>query len=479
MSFDEFKALAGIGKHFAIVASSEHSLVYPKWFSFSSDGYPTTLSSAQLFDLENSETGEGWYNIKRVSDNLYVSTEGGNFDADTKMDFKLVNRLAGDYWSEFSDASLHISFDNAEGNHYNANTTNLGFRSGTGGYSTYVAYGPFCLVEVNYLDKNNNPLRASESYIVAEGTSFEAPVIMGKAVRGENVVAVSKDQTINFIYDDATFDYKVIVNGAVEGMNVSIKGEALTYGQTDYSNAEAVSESDVVVSFTEGAEFLSYRVSINGIYIVIDCEDSRWPVNFHKWQTFTRTDRHINSVTFNDQTVDGLYTDYRTTCYQDFTVTKTVTLPAATSIKPSFDVLGQWMHGFVYIDLNNDGDFSDEGELVSYVNENNPNLATDLPEFISPATAGTYRMRVKMDWESLDPGGNTGEDPEDVYSKNHIIKNGGAIIDLKLVVTSAVTSINPIRDAKSGVTYYNLQGQRQVKAQEGINIINGKKVLVK
>lgn len=434
MTFDDFKSLAGTGKHFAIVASSENSLVYPKWFSFASGGYPTTLTTAQLFDLENSITGDGWYNIRRVSDGLYVSAEGGIFDTDTKMDFKLVNRLAGDYWSGFSDASLHISFDNAEGNHYNANTTNLGFKSGSGGYSTYVAYGPFCVVTVNYLDKNDNPLEASKTFIVAEGTPIEAPHILGKTIQGTSNVTVTGDQTINFKYEDSTFDYKILVNDAVEGMTITIKGDVLSPCQTDYSSNEVVSEGDVAVSFSDGAEFILYKVSINGITINIDCQDSRWPINFYKWQTFVRTDRHINSVSLNEQTVDGLYVDYRTTCYQNITSSRTVTLPVETSVKPSFNVLGRWMHGFVYIDLNNDGDFTDDGELVSYINEGNPNLATDLPNFTTPSTAGTYRMRVKTDWASLDPGGNTGADATSVYSENHIINNGGAIIDLKLVV---------------------------------------------
>ncbi|MBR6926686.1 MAG: leucine-rich repeat protein, partial [Bacteroidaceae bacterium] len=471
MTFNDFKELAETGKHFAIVASSESSLVYPKWFSFATDGYPNILTPAQLFDLENSATGEGWYNIKRVSDNLYVSTEGGNFDAETKMDFKLVNRLAGDYWSEFSDASLHISLDNAEGNHYNANTVNLGFRSGTGGYSTYVAYGPFCVVTVNYLDKNDNPLKESETFIVKEGTTLEAPTIFGKVVQGTYSVVITEDQTINFKYDDSTFDYKVIVNSAIEGMTITIKGDVLSPNQTDYSNNEAVSESDVAVAFSDGAEFISYKVSINGRTITIDCDDARWPINFYKWQTFVRTDRHINGVSFNDQTVDGLYVDYRTTCYQNLTSSRTVTLPAETTVKPSFNVLGQWMHGFVYIDLNNDGDFTDEGELVSYINKDNPNLATDLPNFTTPSTEGTYRMRVKTDWASLDPGGNIGADATNIYSNNHIINNGGAIIDLKLVVVSLLTSINPISCARTGETYYNLEGQRIAEPQHGIVIV--------
>ncbi|MBO4661219.1 MAG: hypothetical protein J5630_00760 [Bacteroidaceae bacterium] len=215
LTFNGFKALAGTGKHFAIVASSDNTLVYPKWFSFATGGYPETLTTAQLFDLENSATGDGWYNIKRVSDGKYVSTEGGNFDTSTKMDFKLVNRRSGDYASEFSNSDLHVSLDNAAGNHYNANTTNLGFRGGTGGYSTYITYGPLYVVTVNYIDSDTKALiQTSENVIMLQGTIPSLP--------GYNLVSdptsgagITSDGTYTFEYthktgvsgDDAWLDY--------------------------------------------------------------------------------------------------------------------------------------------------------------------------------------------------------------------------------------------------------------------------------
>ena len=434
MTFSEFGALAGTGKHFGIVAVSDNSLTYPKWFSFSTAGYPEVLTTTQLFDLEN-DTIPGWYRIKRVSDGKYVSAEGGNFDANTWMKFKLVNRQAGDYASEFSSASLHISLDDASGNHYNANTTNLGFRGGTGGYSTYAAYGPFCLVTVNCLDENSNPLQAAETIIVKEGATINAPTIPGKAVQGTSSATINADQTITFNYASSSYDYTLVVNNAPEGTTMTIKGENVAIDATSYSNAEAVVDSDVAVTLPSGYEYLTTTVTVSGTTITINCEDTRWPVNFPKTQTFTRGDRHINSASFNDQTVDGLYVNQSTLCYQDLTATKTVTLAPNDSVKPSFNVTGGWQHGFVYIDLNNDGDFTDAGELVAKsATEGSPNLATGIAKFASPATAGTYRMRIKTDWASEDPGGNIGDAPHNISSNNHIISNGGMIVDLTLQI---------------------------------------------
>ncbi len=200
MTYDQFKAFAGTGKRFAIVAASDNSLVYPKWFSFATGGYPETLTTAQLFVLENSTTGEGWYNIKRVSDEKYVSTEGGNFANSPKMDFKLVNRRAGDYASEFSNTNLHVSLDNAAGNHYNANTVNLGFRSGTGGYSTYITYGPFYVVTINCIDIATSETFQTQTIIVTDGTTVNAPEIAFYTTEGGSVTVDGADAELNVYY---------------------------------------------------------------------------------------------------------------------------------------------------------------------------------------------------------------------------------------------------------------------------------------
>lgn len=446
MTFDQFKALAGTGKHFAIVASSSNSLVYPKWFSFSSAGYPEILTTVQLFDLENSATGDGWYNIKRVSDGLYVSTEGGNFADSPKMDFKLVNRIAGDYAPEFGALNLHISLDNAAGNHYNANTVNLGFRAGTGGYSTYVAYGPFHVVSVNYLDENDDPIQAAETFIVADGAVLNAPSFAGKAVQGTSSATINADQTVTFKYATSSYDYALVVNGAPTGTTMTIKGDdvALDAGSVSFSNA--VAASDVVVTFPTGYEYLTANVTISGTTITVNCEDTRWPINFSKDQKYTRTDRFINNVRIGSKTFEITNNGLNTPAYRDFT-NEVLVVPAGATLVPAIGYTGAWMHGFFYVDLDNDGQFyvanpghqtaantEPNGELLSYANEGDALNSShqEMPAFTMPNTPGDYRARFKLDWASTDPGGNPGADANDVTSKNHIIANGGTIVDITL-----------------------------------------------
>ena len=453
MTFDQFKALSGTGKHFAIVGSSSNTgFCYPNWFGFNAN-FAGTLTSAYLFDLVDSSTGSGWYNIKRVSDNLYVSAEGGNFHASTKIGFRLVNRRADDYAPELSDASLHISLDNAAGNHYNCNTSNLGFRGGTGGYSTYVAYGPFNTdVTIKYLNSaNNEEIQATENGIMLSGT-VEAPEIVGYTIQGSSSATIDTDgQVITFLYDEAaSFDYTLVVNGAPDGTTITIKGEPASAGAVSFD--AAVSESDVVVTLPSEYSYLQAKVTISGTTITIDCEDTRWPINFSKDQKYTRTDRFIQNVRIGSKvftiTNDGL----NTPAYRDFT-SDVLVVPAGATLVPAIGYQGGWMHGFFYVDLDNDGQFyvanpnhqtaantEYNGELLSYANEGNALNANkqEMPAFVMPTTPGDYRARFKVDWVSTDPGGNPGADVNDVTSANHIIANGGTIVDITLRILAPV-----------------------------------------
>ena len=195
---------------------------------------------------------------------------------------------------------------------------------------------------------------------------------------------------------------------------------------------------------------------------------SSYPVNFPRSQSFTRSDRHINNVTFssdvNSPVVNDLYTNTSTLCYQDLTASTTVKLLPNISITPSFSMTGSWQHGFVYIDLNDDGDFTDDGELVSYNNSGNggnPDLSSDMPAFTAPSVEGTYRMRIKTDWSSTDPAGNTGDSPHSVTSNNHIIKNGGMIVDITLEISEdykdLLTAITkPFTDYPAATGYFRM-----------------------
>lgn len=155
MSFDKLVSLCNTGKHFALMAVSSSESTYRKWFGFNSaNSQTTTLTKAQLFTLTGSENN---YTITRVSDNSTVLSNE-----------RLVNRRGDDYAAEYSYKGLHVSFDNTSGQHFNANS--YSHAAGTGGWSAYVSYGPFCIAEVEY--KIGEKTIAQGSYIVKEGAKI-------------------------------------------------------------------------------------------------------------------------------------------------------------------------------------------------------------------------------------------------------------------------------------------------------------------
>ena len=170
-----------------------------------------------------------------------------------------------------------------------------------------------------------------------------------------------------------------------------------------------------------------------------------YPINYDKSTDVTYVGRSLNSVS-----VDGISVDVpdNTKLYNNVTDEK-LTVRAGQVVTPSVSFSGLWMNAYVYIDYdgnknfdvqepNTDGTLNEDNELVSYSyyviggvrkNSAGETLANgnniSLPTFVVPASLapGTYKMRFKVDWCSIDPGGST-------VSGNDIVKNGGAILDI-------------------------------------------------
>ena len=67
---------------------------------------------------------------------------------------------------------------------------------------------------------------------------------------------------------------------------------------------------------------------------------------------------------------------------------------------------------------------------------------------------------------------------KDIYMNNEFFKNNTIIDDI--VVTEKTTSIESIENTNSTISnIFNLAGRRLAMQKKGINIINGKKVLIK
>lgn len=116
---------------------------------------------------------------------------------------------------------------------------------------------------------------------------------------------------------------------------------------------------------------------------------------------------------------------------------------------------GEWMHAYIYLDRDNDGQFeasvgsnsyTPQQDLLTYsfygattedrgynstgqsISGNARNTVS-MPSVTLPADlkAGAYRLRYKVDWNDINPGGSNA-------SGNTISGNGGAITDIILMV---------------------------------------------
>ena len=231
-----------------------------------------------------------------------------------------------------------------------------------------------------------------------------------------------------------------------------------------------------------------------------------YPVNFDKTASSTHNSRALNSFslqqTGKDKQTESVYASKA--AYEDHT-SKVFTVEAGSELTASFDYTGEWMHSFVYIDFDNDGQFSyKEGQwdqtgtdLVAfsfYSLDSNPKNDTSgynsvgdeltgdarntyvAPSFKAPAKAGEYRIRFKFDWNCILPGGSSS-----------ILSDGGGVWDatLKVVepVVDGISSINA--EVANGETQlFTVNGVKLNKLQKGLNIVRTadgkvKKVLVK
>ena len=166
-------------------------------------------------------------------------------------------------------------------------------------------------------------------------------------------------------------------------------------------------------------------------------------------------DRKLNSVTFTSPMHGAQTATAGTKTYTDLTSTKTLYAEPGEIVSVSFNYKGTWMNGYVYIDTDKDGftagvngsTHAPTGDLMTYSfysgNDASDNSGYNSagtyitggsrntlnpPSFTCPSTPGTYRMRFKVDWNSIDPAG-------DSNSVNGDFKgNGGAILDVMLEV---------------------------------------------
>ena len=272
-------------------------------------------------------------------------------------------------------------------------------------------------------------------------------------------------------------------------------------------NDEAETENDAfALTFTITAGEKTLGGEFN--YEKQDTPDEKYPVSFDK--TALNTSAHgrmLNSFSLQQAGKEKQTKSVKTSkaAYEDHTADEPFTVEAGSELTASFDYTGEWMHSFVYIDFDNDGDFSyKEGQwnqtgtdLVAYSFyslDSNPKNDTSgynsvgdeltgdarntyaAPSFKAPAKAGEYRIRFKFDWNCILPAGSSS-----------ILSDGGGIWDATLkVVEPVVDGISTINaeTANGEAQLFTIDGVKLNKLQKGLNIVRTadgkvKKVLVK
>ena len=101
----------------------------------------------------------------------------------------------------------------------------------------------------------------------------------------------------------------------------------------------------------------------------------------------------------------------------------------------------------------------------------------ECPAFVAPAEEGEYRIRFKMDWNSIDAGGQVAADGT-CTGTNGILANGGVIVDATLQVNDG-SGVNAVTaDEAQPSIVYDFQGRRvSGNAERGIYIRDNRKVM--
>lgn len=169
---------------------------------------------------------------------------------------------------------------------------------------------------------------------------------------------------------------------------------------------------------------------------------SVYPINYEESTAHTRGDaRYVKNVKLGTQSV-AINQNSDKKLYFNKTENIFLAKPGET-VTPTIDWKGEWMHGYAYLDKDDNGkfdvDYTNSGvtnarDLVSYSYYKDKNSAgksasgdcgVGLPSFKidNDMKPGIYRMRYKVDWDNVDPGGSTA-------TGNLITGNGGALIDV-------------------------------------------------
>lgn len=282
---------------------------------------------------------------------------------------------------------------------------------------------------------------------------------------------------------------KVIIR---HGYNLS--GDSLVHGTPQYEDVVVRASRFKDNVFTIPADYVDGDVRITPFFPqegTYEPVDEYYKRNFDDNLAVSRTDRRLIGFSMKGTKIAAeqqvtVPMKGKNYVYRDLTSQAAKLFSPGETLTTAVDYKGTAMHSYLYIDYNQDGDFSTalnadgtptpDGELVAYTYYNKRNSkgqsitsspgqvsADFLPSFTLPGElqAGVYRARLKMDWDNIDPAGQWSEG-----GKNQIDDNGGQIVDFLINVGPSENPLEIVSEngsvvgaGNSGVAATVAQGQ--------------------
>ena len=273
--------------------------------------------------------------------------------------------------------------------------------------------------------------------------------------------------------------------------NLSVSVENCDFSYTEASDGRLFAKFNAEKAYARFSAKIGssyYKSTISAEFGVNDFESTgggepgggetkeKYTVNFDKGAKSTHDGRFLRSFSLQ-QTGKEKQTEsvsVSRAAYEDHT-SKVFTVEAGSELTASFNYSGEWMNGYVYIDRDDDGEFSyKEGQwdqagtdLVAFsfyttlanpkVNDGNGYNSTGAsvtgdarsnvnpPAFTAPTEPGTYRIRFKIDWNCILPGGS-----------NDILSDGGGVWDATLNVVAAEPEVTVTFEKQYADQLYSL-----------------------
>ncbi len=281
-------------------------------------------------------------------------------------------------------------------------------------------------------------------------------------INPDNIEESSETNETTALHND---QYTLVVHYAAEGQTVTSvtwNGETLTPATGDFTVSSVYTftvtgDGELTINTKEVSYCIPYEGDLTyaNNYVetlALDATDASWhgfALNLHPSDThsayldYTKLDNGITDE-------DAGY----------------LSLPANTgsTVNITLTLNGSYINrGYLFVDWNKDGDFVDNGELVS--KGESENLGTTMPSFTVPTDLvdGMYRARFKVDYEN--------EDPCTLNDVAYNVDYGTLAVDfmiwLKNTVSNLPTAVEEVENTialyyANGAIHTNVEGEIQV-----------------